>query len=158
DLVIKSNDNALREIEEAHKLWEKSTLAELNKRYAAELKGRKLTEAMRREQVEDLADDIRILKSTLADQRARRSEVREEKNKLNLDSLAESRRMADLQAKLTRALADVDLLIVPRITLRNVARSGENLPNWYHKLDETQTNVLRDFLKQGKPILACFGP
>src|SRR5262249_20851548 len=48
-------------------------------------------------------------------------------------------------------------LIVPRLTLRNVVETDENIPAWLHRLEESQAQVLRDFVKEGKPILVCFG-
>jgi hypothetical protein len=36
--------------------------------------------------------------------------------------------------------------------------SGFHIPNQVHRLDESQAAAIRDFLKTGKPIFACFGP
>lgn len=75
-----------------------------------------------------------------------------------MESLAEQRRLTDLKAKMERALADCDLLLVPRMTLRNVTLPPFNVPNEVHRLDESQVAAIKDFLKAGKPVLACFGP
>jgi len=137
--------------------WRTATLDELSKEYGAELGVQRVTTAIRTDIVADLESELASLQKSLANQQQRRGEVSGDRNKLNLDSLAEQRRMSDLQAKLTRTLADCDLLIIPRMTLRNVVSRDANIPAWLHRLDETQTTVLRDYLKQGKPILACFG-
>lgn len=68
----------------------------------------------------------------------------------------EDRRIADVKAKLIRLVADVDLLIVPRHTLMNVApRTG--VPPTLHQLDKKQVDVMRGFMLAGKPVLACVG-
>jgi hypothetical protein len=76
---------------------------------------------------------------------------------LNVENLSEQRRIGDLRAKFNRMLADADLLIVPRMTLRNVARN-EFIPNWLHGLDAAQLDAIKDFMKAGKPVLFCLGP
>jgi hypothetical protein len=93
----------------------------------------------------------------LGQQREEREETRKEKSGLSADTLAEQRRISDLRAKTNRLLADCDLLIVPRMTLFNVAR-GERIPNRVYQLDSSQVDAIRDFLKAGKPVLFCFGP
>ncbi len=54
-------------------------------------------------------------------------------------------------------LADCDLLIVPRMTLFNVAR-GDRISTGIYKLDDGQINAIRDFMRDGKPVLFCLGP
>lgn len=68
----------------------------------------------------------------------------------------QDRRISDVKAKLTRLVADVDLLIVPRHTLTDVPlRSG--VPPTLHQLDKKQVEVVKEFMKAGKPVLACLG-
>jgi hypothetical protein len=62
-----------------------------------------------------------------------------------------------VKAKFARALADIDLLIVPRMTLMDVT-IGDAIPQEVHRLDGSQVEAIKDFLKSGKPVLACFGP
>ena len=76
---------------------------------------------------------------------------------LIVEPLAEKRRVTDVEAKTKAMLANVDLLIVPRITLLN-APTGRVIPNRIHKLDSTQLNAIKSFLKDGKPILFLLGP
>jgi hypothetical protein len=140
-------------------VWKTASLDELTKQFRADLGVNRVTREIRDDVIEDLKFDVAALQGTVADLRERYQEVSKKRGELNLDALAESRRMADVHAKLATTLADCDLLLVPRMTLRNVAESDENIHAWLHRLDsDAQVDVIRDFLKQGKPILACFGP
>src|SRR5262249_24962651 len=56
-----------------------------------------------------------------------------------------------------RALADCDLVIVPRMTHYNLKMDGIIQPRLY-RLSDAQVAAFRDYLKSGKPMLACFGP
>jgi hypothetical protein len=69
----------------------------------------------------------------------------------------QDRRLTDVKAKLGRLLADVDLLIVPRFTVASVT-SGRTVDPQLHALSPEQTEVVRDFMKAGKPVLALLGP
>jgi hypothetical protein len=158
DLVIKAQERGLQEFTELTRLWKTATLDKLNEIYARQLRGRKLTEAIRKEQLEDFADQAAGLNEALAHNRQRRAEIAAEKDRLNVDELAEQRRMSDLQAKMDHMLADCDLLLIPRMTLRNVSDEFQNIPYRVHLLNDAQVNAVKDFLKAGKPVLACFGP
>src|SRR5262249_18467507 len=72
------------------------------------------------------------------------------------EPLAEQRRLSDLRAKTSRALADCDLLILPRATLFNVAR-GERISSGLYKLDPAQVSAIRAFVPSGKRLLAGAG-
>ncbi len=82
--------------------------------------------------------------------------VNEQKG-LNIENLDEQRRITDLTAKMNRLLADVDLLIVPRMTFLDIPRRDIIL-NRAHKLDDAQLHAIKDFMKAGKPVLFCLGP
>jgi hypothetical protein len=89
--------------------------------------------------------------------REERDAAAKEKAELNIENTAEQRRMTDVKAKLDRTLADCDLLIIPRMTIRNLSFDDRISPRFY-RLDDTQVAAIKDFLKAGKPVLACFGP
>ncbi len=67
------------------------------------------------------------------------------------------RRERDVQTKFAHLLADVDMLILPRPTVGNVASFDRIWPA-IHKLDKEHVEVIKDFMKAGKPVLACLGP
>ncbi|MGH7169698.1 MAG: hypothetical protein ACRELG_05405, partial [Gemmataceae bacterium] len=107
--------------------------------------------------VADFDDDLQHLDTAIQDYEKRLTTTRTEMRQLNEPALEEQRRMTDLKAKLQRLLADCDVLIVPRMTLRNTA-SPANIRPQYYPLDKEQVEAIKAFLKAGKPILACFGP
>jgi hypothetical protein len=108
--------------------------------------------------VENLDDDLQHLDQAIADYRQRLAVTQTDIGKMNEPALEEQRRMSDLKAKLQRLLADCDLLMVPRMTLRNTASPFNNIPPQVYPLDPAQVEAIKEFLKAGKPILACFGP
>ncbi|HEV3438431.1 MAG TPA: hypothetical protein VG122_13800, partial [Gemmata sp.] len=69
----------------------------------------------------------------------------------------EDRRLPDVKAKLERLLTDVDLLILPRITVINAA-TQVGISASLHAINKEQTEAIKDFMKAGKPVLACLGP
>ena len=166
------------EINRIYNIWSESSLTELNKKYAYVflLDGRQVI--AERERIKKAAGIARVIdvdegdRKTMTNTYKREAELRkhvldsdredeakliEKKSKLQVDQLAEKRRFADLEAKAKAMLADVDLLIVPRITLIDVPQ-GEVIPNRVHKLEAAQLNAVKAFLKQGKPVLFLLGP
>jgi hypothetical protein len=69
----------------------------------------------------------------------------------------QDRRMTDIKAKFAKLLADVDLLVVPRLTVINVT-IGAAVPGSLHALSKEQAEVIKDYMKSGRPVLACLGP
>jgi hypothetical protein len=150
-------------IEKALAVWKKAeedqkTRDELTRQLADQLGDRKLTVEMARLQAAITQAALENLDKALPTYRQRLEDIESEKKKLNVPALEEQQRMTDVKAKMDRLLADCDLLIVPRMTLRNLAENFENIPNRLYKLDEAQVEAVKDFLKAGKPLLACFGP
>ena len=149
----KDRDNLAKAIE----LWRTASLDDLTKRYADQLEGQRVTEALRARQLAYLQQNHTIIDLVLGQQRAERTALAQERGGLNVESLAEQRRIPDLKAKTDRLLADCDLVVIPRLTLINVARS-DHIPNRVYRLDDAQVAAIKDFLKAGKPVLALLGP
>lgn len=139
-------------------IWQKEDLATLTKMFGADLGLTKLTREDREEWIKRIAGGAVALEEEIARQSERRKERLADKEKLNVDSLAEQRRMIDMRAKLANALADCDMLIIPRMTMRSLVDPQEGIPMWMQRLDDVQVDVIRDFVKQGKPVLFCLGP
>jgi hypothetical protein len=154
--------------EKSLEVWKKAiddpkTRDDLTRKLAAQLDGEKVTVELATIQSAVLQNKLEYNEKALPAYRQRLGEIEAEKSNLNVPALKEQQRMTDVKAKMARLLADCDLLIVPRMTLRNVADEFENLPARYYlderlKLDEGQVEAIKDFLKAGKPVLACFGP
>ncbi len=161
--------------------WKTQTLAELDKTYAylklpngqegvatrktlAELDHRKIPyktipvdEDDRKNEVLLYSRDSAVLERALQEYRKERDTLVKERATLNVDELAEKRRIADVEAKIKRMLADTDLLVVPRFTIFHLP-SGQMIPNKVHKIDDAQLRAIKAFLKEGKPVLFLLGP
>jgi hypothetical protein len=144
-------------LQKVQQFWKTATLEELTKKYADQLRGRKVDEPLRSRQLAFIGQNIAVLQAVLRQFREERAETAREKAALNVDTAAEQRRMTDLGAKLNRVLSACDLLFVPRMTIRNLA-IGDRIPERLHHLDDAQVSAIQEFLRAGKPILACFGP
>ncbi len=186
DDTIKARKEAVRELEETKKFWtsgsEKEANERVGKRYAividddeAEIVLRSRIEAFEKKtgrKVKTYPIDTRFREQfvkhnvepplalhqlSLQREQTERDTLAKEQKGLNVEDLSEQRRITDLRAKFSRMLADCDLLIVPRMTLFNVAR-GDRIGNGIYKLDDAQINAIRDFMRAGKPVLFCLGP
>ena len=76
---------------------------------------------------------------------------------LRNERAAENRRVTDLKAKLQQYVGDCDVLIVPRLTVVDISRGDVIPPNLFN-LAKEQVEVVKEFLKAGKPVLFAVGP
>ncbi len=157
DADIKNLQDNRRQVAQFQDEWKKASLNDLTKKYAKRLRMKEVNEEERQFQLQQMEQSLTILDLALKQYRSERSATAKEKDGLNVESAAELRRISDLRAKLDRSLADCDLLFLPRMTIRNV-NVGDRIPNWVHRLDDAQVDAIKDFIKEGKPILACLGP
>jgi hypothetical protein len=97
------------------------------------------------------------IERALEEGRKQRDELSKERATLSVDDIAERRRIADVEAKMNRMLADADVLVIPRITLQKII-INRAIPNWVHKLDEAQLKAIKSFMMKGKPVLFLLGP
>jgi hypothetical protein len=118
----------------------------------------RVTENSREFVVEKLIQpNLDIYQLQLENLEKRKKDAEGQRENLNVSDLARQRRIRDLKAKFERKLADCDLLILPRMTLYDVTKPG-NIPKRIYHLDPAQEDAIKDFLRQGKPVLALFGP
>jgi hypothetical protein len=129
-------------------------LDRLSQKYATQLRGRRVTPALRKVQVEMLQSVLNGRQEDLVEAKREREDKRKEREQLDTEGVAEGRRLSDVQGKLKRVLADCDVLFIPRIT-RN---SSVLISNRVHRLEEQQIAAIKEFLKAGKPVFACLGP
>jgi low affinity Fe/Cu permease len=74
------------------------------------------------------------------------------------DRAAESRRITDIKSKLKQYVQDLDLLIVPRLTITDVTSEFGVISPSLFNLSKDQSEVIQEFMKVGKPVLFAFGP
>ncbi|MGE3806973.1 MAG: hypothetical protein AB7K24_20105 [Gemmataceae bacterium] len=104
----------------------------------------------------DRVEGLKEIATIIAEIDRQCDKERRTQEELQVARLDEQRRIQDLKDKLARNLADCDLLILPRHTLKNML-TGPNIPHDLHFLDRAQVEAIRDFMKAGKPVLVCFG-
>jgi hypothetical protein len=185
--LLSSTEKDLAEFETAYDqskkslaIWKNQSLDELNKTYVyvqlgnqegvvprtalAELDRRKVPykaipvdEDDRKMHISSYQRDVSMLERALEEGRKERDALIKERATLNVDELAEKKRIADVESKMKRMLAGADLLIIPRFTFLDLP-SGAMIPNKVHKLDDAQLRSIKAFLKEGKPVLFLLGP
>jgi hypothetical protein len=156
---LERTERDIKKVQELQEKFRTKSLPELTKEFARELRVPQITEPIRRRVLESLAEDLDDLQGDRAALLRQRDEAEQEKKPLLKDErLSEQRRINDLQIKMGRLLADCDVLIIPRMTLRNVNSDFENISYRVYRLEEPQVEAVKEFLKLGKPVLACFGP
>jgi hypothetical protein len=156
---IKVLEREMPLVKQAQQEWQKASLQDLTKKYAKRMDVDEVTEPLRKLQLRFLEQQLAVREQALKQTQEERDTAAKEKSALSIDSSAEMRRMTDLKAKLDRALADCDLVIIPRMTLRNV-NIGDRIPNRVYRLEDAQVNAIKDYLKKSgkRSVLVCFGP
>ncbi|MBO0699812.1 MAG: hypothetical protein J2P46_15550 [Zavarzinella sp.] len=140
-----------------HKMFRESSLEDLNKKLRTRIR-REITEDFRQQQLQMMEDALARGQERQAELEKDRADTEAKVQALMKNERAfEDRRVTDVKAKLARVIADCDLLIIPRHTLINTTARQYIDPPLY-KLSSNQVEVIRDFMKQGKPVLACLGP
>jgi hypothetical protein len=179
--LIKEQQKEFEESNKLHAYWSESSLATLNIKYVYAMRQDGAQGIVPRSQMDtlkksvlqykfiDVDEDDRknsiaryklnaeILKHVLERNREEKDNLIKEKSTLKVENLAEKRRLTDVEAKAKRMLANVDLVIVPRVTIMN-APTGRVIPNRVHRLDKAQLDALKWYLREGKPILFLLGP
>jgi hypothetical protein len=117
-----------------------------------------VTPAMKQRLLDRLRSNLAFVQEIVDLDKREREEVGKELAGLDENGVRERQRMTDLRAKLDRELADCDMLLVPRQTIMNDGNTiVEGLPD-VHDLTVEQTAAVKEFMRQGKPVFACFGP
>jgi hypothetical protein len=147
-----------KDAEDTLTLFRDKSAAELDKLLRRQI-GREVTEEFRQFQVRGITDALKQMAERLAeiDQDIRDTDAQITALMKN-ERAFEDRRVTDVKAKLTRLVADCDLLIVPRLTVMNASAANENIPGNLYNLSAEQVEVLKDYLKTGKPLMVCAGP
>ncbi len=139
------------------KLFKESSLDELNKRLRSRLR-REIDEDFRQRQLRAIDDAVKQYDERTAELEKDRVDTDAKVQALMKNERAfEDRRVTDVKSKLARLVSTCDLLIIPRHTLINTTEGQSITPSLY-KLSPGQVDVIKDFMKLGKPVLACVGP
>ena len=141
----------------------------LRRSYRAQT-GRDLTDDEIKRQLAAYERSIKEIDEDIPKAQEKLAAVRKELDAAESDDRAlEDRRLTDVEAKLRRTADECDLLIVPRQTIINIHSNNSIFPR-AHALSDAddlgkpasgmarQIRVVRDFMKKGKPVLACVGP
>lgn len=133
-------------------------LAELDRLFGRQL-GRRIADDADRAFLRKIIDDtIQLNRDELAELTKLLAELTPRyKEAFANDRAVENRRLTDLKAKLGQAVADCDLLIVPRLTVVDLARGAVIPPSLFNMAKE-QAEVVKAFVKAGKPVLFALGP
>lgn len=127
------------------------------------------TEEERQEQTDLVREQLRRLDEQVTKLTEQEKTLTATSQRLDSDDrLAELRRSTDIQPKLEQILSDCDLLIVPRHTWISIPDENYIFPRAYALTDgngfdgpflkSKQAEVIKAFMKRGKPVLACLGP
>lgn len=127
------------------------------------------TEEERRENIELIQDRLKQIDEQVTKLTEEEKTLSETSQKLEADDrLAEARRSTEVGPKLEKILNECDLLIVPRHTWINIPDGNYIFPRAYALTDANdfegpflkskQAEVMKAFMKRGKPVLACLGP
>ncbi len=132
--------------------------AERSALYARLVRGGTVTEELEPEVLASLQRQFNRADQILIDARkAQASAEAKLRDALSDERTIEGRRITDVKAKLTRVLADVDLIVIPRFTVED-ATEGPDVAASLHGISKEQADVIRDFMLKGKPVLALLGP
>jgi hypothetical protein len=146
-----------KDLEEAQKLFKEKSLAELDKLFRAQIR-RAVTDDDRQANLKAVADQLRQIGERLAELDVEQRDTEAQVAALLKNERAfEDRRVTDVKSKLNRLVSDCDMLIVPRMTVMN-ASAMRYIPHTLYRLSDDQVDVIRDFMKAGKPVLVCAGP
>ncbi|HVK18396.1 MAG TPA: hypothetical protein VM533_15780 [Fimbriiglobus sp.] len=133
-------------------------LAEAVRALQRVVRGRITTEDQVRAVAASLGEPIDAFGQELADYTRKATEAGDRyRDLLRNERAVENRRVTDVREKFGQTVADCDLLIVPRLTVLNLAR-GQVIPPSLFDLSKEQAEVVKEFIKGGKPVLFALGP
>lgn len=149
----------LRNLELVQERVKNAPIAEVERMIRGAPRGT-MTEKEYREKLQSMLIEPskRQLRSDADEAKKRAAEVEPAYRKLLGDDRVQAdRRASDVYAKLKAVAADCDLLIVPRLTTMSLV-NGQVISPGLYALAKAQTDVVKEFLAGGKPVLFAFGP
>ncbi len=158
NLLVASREGMIGQLKEARQKLDAAPLSELDRAFGRQL-GRRIGSEEDRAFLRRVFDDnVQLRQEELTEFTTQAAEAgRQYRDLLRNERAAENRRITDVMEKLRQYVADCDLLIVPRLTVVNLAR-GDTIPPTLFNLSNDQAEVVKEFVKAGKPVLFAVGP
>lgn len=136
----------------------RKTLTDAAKVVQGYVRTRIASDADLRSVVAQLKSQVEVFKAELAELQAQVGEASAKyRDLLRNERAVESRRVTDVKAKFQQYTADADVLIVPRVSVVDIVR-GNVIPSSLFNVSKEQAEVVKEFLKAGKPVLFALGP
>ncbi len=158
DAAMPELQKAKQQLTAIVELFRTTSLEELTKRFRDQLQGQPFTEEMRKFNIDRRAPNLDAIESALRQNAEARKQLEAERDATGQqERLVEERRQTDLKAKLLGLLSECDLLVVPRMTLRDVV-SNDVIRARLYRPSDIQLVAVKEFLTSGKPVRACSGP
>jgi hypothetical protein len=158
NVLIATREGMIGQLKEVRTKLDKATIGELDRMFGRQLGRRISTEEDRAFLRRIFDDNIQLRREELAEFTAEAAEAGARyRDLLRNERAAENRRITDVKEKLRQYVADCDLLIVPRLTVVSLAR-GDVIPPSLYDLSADQAEVVKEFVKTGKPVLFALGP
>jgi hypothetical protein len=157
-LLVSDRELAVKQLAVLQKRIDTAPIAELDRLFGRQL-GRRLETENDRRLIRQIVDaNVQVRQEELAEFTKALAELTPRyKEAFSNERAVENRRLTDLKAKLGAAVADCDLLIVPRLTVVDLARGDVITPSLFN-LAKEQAEVVKEFVKAGKPVLFALGP
>jgi hypothetical protein len=158
NMYVASRESFIKQLGRAITQLDKVPLDALDRQFGQQL-GRRITTEDDRKLIRQIFEaNVQLRRDELAEYNKQLAEVGPQYRELmRNDRAAENRRVTDVKAKLAQYVADCDLLVVPRLTVVDLAR-GDVIPPALYNLSADQAAVVKEFVKAGKPVLCAFGP
>jgi hypothetical protein len=158
NVLVASREGMIGQLKEVRARLDKAPLAELDRAFGRQI-GRRITTEEDRAFLRRVFDDNIVLRQEeLAEFTRQAAEAGNQyRDLLRNERAAENRRITNVKEKLRQYVDDCDLLIVPRLTVVNLAR-GDTIPPSLYNLSKDQAEVVKEFVKAGKPVLFAVGP
>lgn len=157
-LLSQDREMAMKQLKEMRSKTEKYPLADLNKLFRLPPGQKISSEDDRQKLLAALDNSLDSMKQELASFNEEIAKQGPKYQELSKDERAiEARRITDVKTKLTQILADCDLLVIPRFTVMDISKSELINPSFYN-VNKDQADVVKEFVKTGKPVLTLFGP
>lgn len=157
-VLVTDREQAVRGLSEFAAKLPSVPLATLDRQFGRQL-GRPIrTEADRTLIKQVFEANIQLRRDELAEFAKAQAELAPRYHEVLANERAvEGRRQTDVKVKFAAAVADCDLLIVPRLTALDLAR-GDIIPPNLFNLAKEQAEVVKEFVAAGKPVLFALGP